>query len=303
MKLLNALEAFDRRQRRGRRVLREGMSDPAARAVPGLPAHHLRAVARTGLRRRARRPARRALAAGRRGGAGAGRDRAGAAGQRQDCAARCSVPAAADKAAIEAAALASPDFAKFAEGRAAEEGHRRAGPPGQRRRLTMRAAPPRRCCWLPRGAAAGRLRLRAARAAGAAVPNASRCTGFAPRSPLAEELRDTLERSAPQVVDAPAQAQVVLEALADGPAQRSVVASTAAGQVRELQLRAIFRFRAADACRTRADPRPRSLLIRDMSYIETAALAKEQEEAGPVPRDAVRHRAAGDAAAVSDAGL
>ena len=36
------------------------------------------------------------------------------------------VPADADKAAIEAAALASPEFAKFAEGEPAEAGDRRA---------------------------------------------------------------------------------------------------------------------------------------------------------------------------------
>ena len=58
------------------------------------------------------------------------------------------VPADADKAAIEAAALASPEFVKFAEGKRGEEGHRRAGPAGQRRRLmAARAARRRRCCW------------------------------------------------------------------------------------------------------------------------------------------------------------
>ena len=50
--------------------------------------------------------------------------------------------------------------------------------------------------------------------------------GFAPRSPLADELRRTLSQSA-EVVATPAQAQVVLYALSDR-RERSVVASTTA---------------------------------------------------------------------------
>ena len=82
MKLLNALEAHAGRARRAGAAAR-GLRHPAARALPGLPAHHLGALERARLRRRARRPARRALAAGRRARAGAGRDRADAADQRQ----------------------------------------------------------------------------------------------------------------------------------------------------------------------------------------------------------------------------
>ena len=48
------------------------------------------------------------------------------------------VAAKADKAHIEAAALATPEFAKFAEGRPAKKVDRRARPPGQRRRLMRR---------------------------------------------------------------------------------------------------------------------------------------------------------------------
>jgi leucyl-tRNA synthetase len=48
------------------------------------------------------------------------------------------VPASADKAAIEAAALASArDFAKFSRRQAGEEGDRGARPAGQRGGLTM----------------------------------------------------------------------------------------------------------------------------------------------------------------------
>ena len=66
-------------------------------------------------------------------------------------------------------------------------------------------------------------------------------SGFAARSPLATELRARLAESV-EVVDTPAQADVVLHALSDR-RQRSVVASTGAGQVRELQLRLGFEFR------------------------------------------------------------
>ena len=54
--------------------------------------------------------------------------------------------------------------------------------------------------------------------------------GFAPKSLLAEELRTTLAASpTTTVVDAAPQAQVVLEALADG-REKSVVASTASSR-------------------------------------------------------------------------
>ena len=68
-------------------------------------------------------------------------------------------------------------------------------------------------------------------------------TGFAPRSPLAAELRTSINASTTtRSSSSAAQAQVVLEALADA-REKSVVASTAVGQVRELQLRARFSFR------------------------------------------------------------
>jgi LPS-assembly lipoprotein len=100
--------------------------------------------------------------------------------------------------------------------------------------------------------------------------------GFAPRSPLAEELRRTLSQSA-EVVTSPAQAQVVLQALNDR-RERSVVASTTAGQVRELQLRVRLEFRLATPGGRELIPATELLLTRDMSYSETQALAKEYEE-------------------------
>ncbi len=103
--------------------------------------------------------------------------------------------------------------------------------------------------------------------------------GFAPRSLLADELRKEINASQTTiVVEAPAQAQVVLEALADA-RERSVVASTSAGQVRELQLRARLRFRLLRRDGAELIAPTEIVLTRDMSYSETAALAKEQEEA------------------------
>ena len=103
--------------------------------------------------------------------------------------------------------------------------------------------------------------------------------GFAARSPLAEELRMTLNASRTTVVvESPGQAQVVLEALADA-REKSVVASTAAGQVRELQLRLRLRFALRTPGGRELIAPSEILLSRDMSYSETAALAKEQEEA------------------------
>lgn len=103
--------------------------------------------------------------------------------------------------------------------------------------------------------------------------------GFAEQSPLADELRTHIDASRTTlVVDSLAQAEVVLEALADV-RERSVVASTSAGQVRELQLRSRFVFRLSTQSGRVLIPARELRLSRDMSYSETVALAKEQEEA------------------------
>ena len=102
---------------------------------------------------------------------------------------------------------------------------------------------------------------------------------FRPHSPLAEALVASINASQTTlVVDSAAQAQVVLEALSDV-REKSVVASTAAGQVRELQLRARFVFRLRTPAGKELIPATEISLKRDMSFTESAALAKEQEEA------------------------
>ena len=66
-------------------------------------------------------------------------------------------------------------------------------------------------------------------------------TGFKPRSTLSEELRLTINASTTtRVVVGLDQAQVVLEALNDA-IEKSVVASSSAGQVTDFQLRARFK--------------------------------------------------------------
>jgi len=103
--------------------------------------------------------------------------------------------------------------------------------------------------------------------------------GFTARSPLAVELRSSIDASTTtRVVDSVAQAEVVLETLTDS-REKVVVASTSAGQVTEFQLRARFRFRLRTIGGRELIPPTEIVQSRDMSYTERAALGKEQEEA------------------------
>lgn len=102
--------------------------------------------------------------------------------------------------------------------------------------------------------------------------------GFAPDSRLRAALQRGLERAGVTLQDRPAQAETVFDALGDA-RERTVAASTAAGQVRELQLRVRLRFRVATPSGRLLLPAADLLLSRDMSYSETAALGKQQEEA------------------------
>ena len=102
--------------------------------------------------------------------------------------------------------------------------------------------------------------------------------GFKPRSPLADELRMNINASTTTiVVEGLAQAQVVLESL-DDVREKVVVASGTVGQVTEFQLRGRFAFRLRSVSGRELIPRTEILLNRDMSYTESAALGKEQEE-------------------------
>ncbi|MBI3367497.1 MAG: hypothetical protein HY021_03290 [Burkholderiales bacterium] len=100
--------------------------------------------------------------------------------------------------------------------------------------------------------------------------------GFLPRSPLLEELSQSLRQSV-RIVEATGQPDAVLVAITDR-REKSVVASTAAGQVRTLTLRVRFEFRLTTPGGRELIPPTNLVLSRDMSYNETFALAKEQEE-------------------------
>ena len=104
-------------------------------------------------------------------------------------------------------------------------------------------------------------------------------------TPVARELQLTLEDAGVRVFNNSLPAspegetgQVVLAVLTDQ-RERTVVGQTAAGQVRELQLRTRFRIRLTTAQGAQLLDDTELLLERDISYSETAALAKEAEEA------------------------
>jgi LPS-assembly lipoprotein len=103
--------------------------------------------------------------------------------------------------------------------------------------------------------------------------------GFRSGSPMAAELRRALQEArGPQVVDAVARAEVVLESL-DDVREKVVVALTAAGQVREFELRSRFGFRVVTPTGTVLIVPTELRQVRDLSYAESLALAKEREEA------------------------
>jgi len=104
-------------------------------------------------------------------------------------------------------------------------------------------------------------------------------TGFRPHSPLHDELRTNINASTTTlVVEGLAQAQVVLESIEDA-REKVVAASSAAGQVTEFQLRARFSFRLKSVSGRELIPKTEIAQNRDMTYTESAALGKEQEEA------------------------
>jgi LPS-assembly lipoprotein len=104
-------------------------------------------------------------------------------------------------------------------------------------------------------------------------------SGFQPGSPMAAALRRAMSESrGVTVVDSLAQADLVLEVIEDA-RDRGVVAVTAAGQVREMVLRAHFVFRVRHPDGRVAMEATRLEQRRELSTTEAAALSKEREEA------------------------
>jgi LPS-assembly lipoprotein len=98
---------------------------------------------------------------------------------------------------------------------------------------------------------------------------------------VAQDLRLSLDGGGVRVLDermAREQADVVLELLGEQ-RQRVVVGRSATGQVREMQLRIVMRFRLFTPQGVELIPETELTQQRDISYTETQALAKEGEEA------------------------
>lgn len=104
-------------------------------------------------------------------------------------------------------------------------------------------------------------------------------------TPVTRELRRALENAGLRVLASDAAtsppgagAQAVMTVVSDQ-REKTVVGQTAAGQVREVQLRTRFVFRLSTTAGERLLDDTELLLERDISFTETAVLAKEAEEA------------------------
>jgi len=102
--------------------------------------------------------------------------------------------------------------------------------------------------------------------------------GFRADSTVAAELRRQISRTQVLLLEDPNRAQIVLEGLRDS-RDKTVVVSTAAGQVREWQLRLRLDYLLRTPSGELLLPRTELSMTREMNYTETQALAKEQEEA------------------------
>ncbi|MDB5883905.1 MAG: Rare lipoprotein [Polaromonas sp.] len=106
-------------------------------------------------------------------------------------------------------------------------------------------------------------------------------SGLAESSPLGVELRRSLEagRQVRVVSDARRinEAQVVLEVVQDR-REKVVLSLNSAGQVREFQLRLVFSFRLRTLAGKELIPVSEIAQQRDISFNESAVLAKEAEE-------------------------
>lgn len=106
-------------------------------------------------------------------------------------------------------------------------------------------------------------------------------SGLAESSPLGVELRRSLESTGKVKVISDArrisEAQVILEVLQDQ-REKVVLSLNSTGQVREFQLRLRFSFRLRTLAGKELIPATEIALQRDISFNESAVLAKEAEE-------------------------
>ena len=101
-------------------------------------------------------------------------------------------------------------------------------------------------------------------------------SGFADRSTMADEIRRALPSTA-RIVPTAAESQVVIQAVEDTQ-HTTVEASTAFGQVRELELHVKLRYRVLDPNGAELLPLADIERFRDMTYDEKDALAKDTEQ-------------------------
>ncbi|MES2937098.1 MAG: LPS assembly lipoprotein LptE [Pseudomonadota bacterium] len=102
--------------------------------------------------------------------------------------------------------------------------------------------------------------------------------GASPASAVGNELKRTLGAASPvKLAPAADNAQVVLDLL-DERREKVVVGLNASGQVREFQIRTRIRFRLRTPSGKELIPATELLQQRDISFTESAALAKEVEE-------------------------
>jgi LPS-assembly lipoprotein len=101
-------------------------------------------------------------------------------------------------------------------------------------------------------------------------------SGFADRSTMADEIRRALPETA-HIVPSVLESQVVIQAIEDTQ-KTTVEASTAFGQVRELELHVKLRYRVLDPNGTELLPLADIDRFRDMTYDEKDALAKDTEQ-------------------------
>lgn len=100
-------------------------------------------------------------------------------------------------------------------------------------------------------------------------------SGFADRSTMADEIRRALPSSA-HIAPSVLESQVVIEAIEDTQ-KTTVEASTAFGQVRELELHVKLRYRVLDPNGLELLPLADLERFRDMTFDEKDALAKDTE--------------------------
>ena len=102
--------------------------------------------------------------------------------------------------------------------------------------------------------------------------------GFRKDSLLAIDLRRQLSRTKVQLIEDPNHAEVVVEELKELP-DKTVVVSTTAGQVREWQLKLDVDYLLRMPSGELLLPRTELRLTRELTYTESQALGKEEEEA------------------------